>query len=420
MPPKVLLTVVIGTILEYFDFLLFAHFGLIIAPLFFDEIDPIICALYGFSLLGIGFIMRPLGAIIFGKIADSKGRIQALSFSILWVTFPTFIISFLPGYKVIGIAAPLILISCRIAQGLSLGGEYTNAGVLLMELSPPEKRGFYSGILCASASLGGLCALSCAFLILYIDVPSWAWRLPFFISALLGFVGYKLRSILFKNEEFYKLKTNNILNKNDPQQEKISNNKIAFFIIVSLGALIGVLTWTGISYTNFYLTKILEWNATEAASMTFLTMITYAGTLPLIGKLGDRIGNAQSIMLYTAILTIFSSYPLLFCLTHGLPIVTQIGFGLLASFFGASVHAIMSDLYPKPKRCQKISLGFSIGLGIGGATPTVEVWLSDSLNDFMIPAFYISLIAVIAAIATCLYPSVKKNNQSYNLSRNPI
>lgn len=420
MPSKVIFAIVIGTILEYFDFLLFAHFSLIITPLFFSELDPIVASLQGISLLSIGFLMRPIGATIFGRIGDLKGRKPALSFALLCMTLPTFVISFIPDYKTIGIAAPIILILCRMVQGISLGGEYTNAGILLMELSPLNKRCFYSGILCASASVGGAIALACAFIILYSNAPSWAWRVPFFLASLLGFASYKLRMILLESPEFINFQQQEDFSIVHIQTENSSKTKSAFFITITIGALTGTLIWTSMTYTNFYLTRILEWQAIEAASMTFLFHMVYIIATPLIGILGDNIKNPQSIMLKSAVMAALLSYPLFFCLTHGYVIITQIGFGLLSSFFGACAHSTMVDLYPGYKRCQSISLGFAIGMGIGGAAPLIEIWLADTTNDYMAPAIYVSAIAVIGAIAVYLYPSSKKRENDSTLAFSEI
>ncbi|MBY0280948.1 MAG: MFS transporter [Alphaproteobacteria bacterium] len=412
MPSKTLLAIVAGTILEYFDFLLFAHFGLIITPLFFCELDPIVATLQGITLLAIGFFMRPIGAVIFGRIGDLKGRKPALVFALLCITLPTFVISLLPGYKTIGITAPFILILCRMIQGISLGGEYTNAGILLMELSSFKKRGFYSGVLCASASVGCTIALICSYIVLRFEMFVWAWRIPFLLASLLGLASYKLRVMLLESPEFISSQKNNTPSETPVQTEKISENKIAFFITISIGAFVGALIWTPMAYTNFYLTKVLEWQATDAVFMTLLLLVTYITTTPLAGILGDHIKKVPSLMLWTALLATFLSYPLLLCLTHGYVVITQIGFGLLASFFGACVHPVMIDLYPTHKRCQSISLGFAIGMGIGGTTPLIEIFLADITNDYTSPAIYISVLAITSAIAMYLHPFVEIKNNS--------
>jgi MHS family proline/betaine transporter-like MFS transporter len=236
MSLKVFWAVVIGTVLEYFDFLLFAHFSLIIAPLFFPDIDPIVAAIQALGLFAAGFVMRPLGAIIFGWIGDSRGRKHALSSSVLWAALPTLIICFLPSYNSIGIMAPIILILCRMAQGFSLGGEYINAGILLMEHAPLEKRGFYSSILCASAAVGCILALACTFFILNSSMPSWAWRVPFFLGSVAGLMTYKMRKILIESPEFFVFQkqhsTNFVFS-----WKQILEDKKPFLIVMSIGAL---------------------------------------------------------------------------------------------------------------------------------------------------------------------------------------
>ncbi|MBY0461870.1 MAG: MFS transporter [Alphaproteobacteria bacterium] len=420
MSLKVFWAIVIGTLLEYFDFLLFAHFSLIIAPLFFPDSDPIVSAIQALGLFAVGFFMRPLGAIIFGRIGDSKGRKPALSASVLWAALPTLTICFLPTYGVIGIFAPIILILCRMAQGLSLGGEYTNAGVLLMEHTPPEKRGFYSSILSIAGTSGSTAALFCAFIILRPDMPSWAWRVPFFLGSIAGLIGYKMRKILAESPEF-----SVIQNRHDVPSffswKQILKDKKPFLITIAIGALVGVLLWTPVTYTNFYLTKIMEWNASDSALMTFLATMTYIAVLPFAGILCDRIG-ARTIMLRSALIAAFLSYPLFLCLTHGFVAITQIGFASLVGFFGAAIHHVMIDLYPVHKRCRAISLGFSLGLAIfGGTSPMIAAWLVDVTGDHTAPALYISIVSIAGALAMYSYPLFKirdKNNAPPNFQRN--
>ncbi len=416
---KVFWAVVIGTVLEYFDFLLFAHFSLVIAPLFFPDSDPILSAIQGLGLFAVGFFMRPLGAIIFGKIGDLRGRKPALSVSVLWAALPTFIICFLPTYNAIGIFAPIILILCRMAQGLSLGGEYTNSGVLLMEVTPLEKRGFYSSILCASASVGGIIALGCSFVILYSDSPPWAWRIPFFLGSVAGLIGYKMRKILSESPEFFALQNGQKLTSSFSWKQILEDKK-SFFITLAIGALVGVLLWTPVTYTNFYLTKIVEWNARDAVFMTFLANITYIAVLPFAGIICDRIG-ARTIMLRSTLAASFLSYPLFLCLIHGYIAITQTGFASLVGFFGAAIHHVMIDLYPVQKRCQAISLGFSLGLAIfGGTAPMIAAWLVDLTGDHTAPALYISIISIVAALAMRSYPLAKRQTERFRLKASNV
>lgn len=402
---KVFWAVVVGTVLEYFDFLLFAHFSFILAPLFFPDIDPIISAIQTLGLFAVGFLMRPLGAIIFGRIGDYKGRKHALSASILCSALPTLIVCFLPSYNIIGVAAPLILIFCRMTQGLSLGGEYINAGIFLMEHTPSAKRGLYSCVLCVSATVGCILALICAFVILYFDTPLWVWRIPFFLGSVAGLISYKMRKILVESPEFLKFqKHHHAVNFSWKQTLK---DKKPFFIIIAVGALFGVLIWTPITYTNFYITRILEWRAKDAVFMTLLANMTFGITALIAGIFSNR-QKPQTIMLRTALIASLLTYPLFLCLTHGYIALTQIGFSVLAGFFTAPIHRLMLDLYPVHKRCQAISFGFSLGAAIfGGPSPMISAWLVDVTNDHSAPAIYVFITSLMAAWALYLYPSAK-------------
>lgn len=411
MSLKVFWAAVIGTVLEYFDFLLFAHFSLIIAPLFFPDIDPIVAALQALGLFAAGFVMRPLGAIIFGWIGDYQGRRYALSASVLCAALPTFIICFLPPYNVIGIAAPIILILCRMAQGFSLGGEYINAGILLMEHSPLEKRGFYSSILCASASVGCILALSCAFAVLYTDMPSWTWRVPFFLGSIAGLIGYKMRKILIESPEFETFQKHHSTDLVFSWKQILADKK-PFFIIMSIAALVGTLIWTPVTYTNFYLTKILEWQARDAIFMTLVANVTFAMAAFIAGTICERIG-AQTIMFTTTIIAALLSYPLFLCLTCGYVITAQIGFTTLAAFFTSPIHRIMVDLFPVRRRCRAISFAFSLGAAIfGGTSPVIAAWLVDLTNNHTSPALYVSAISLMTAWALYLYPTVKSHKKN--------
>ena len=152
MPKKILYYTIFGNILEYYDFLLFAHLGFIITPVFFTIESPTLTHLFSLFLFGLGFIARPIGGSFWGSLADRKGRKVALTYSMFWATLPTLGLVFLPSYALIGIIAPILFICFRLIQGIALGGENPNAGTYLMEYATTQK-GFVSGVLAGSALL---------------------------------------------------------------------------------------------------------------------------------------------------------------------------------------------------------------------------------------------------------------------------
>lgn len=411
---KILCTIVAGTALEYFDFLLFAHFGLILTPLFFPDNDPIATSILSLGLFALGFIMRPIGGVIFGTIGDRLGRRRGLSASFIWIALPTFGICLMPTYAQIGLFAPLGLVLCRMGQGLSLGGEYINAGIFLMEHAQKTRKGLYSGILAGAGTLGSIAALGCAWLVIHSDKPDFYWRFPFFIGACVAAAGYKMRQLLKETPEFKAF-----ANRCNFQHfaasrcwSEIFANKKSFLSVIGIGAMVGALVWTFSTYTNHYLTKVAGWTSSEAMPVTLVGCVTYIGLVPFMGYLGDKIG-LKFIMSLAASCTLLAAYPLFLLLTGGYPIAAQIGFALLVSAYGATIHAVMVSLYPVSYRCRALSVGFSIGISIGGASPMIAAWLVNMTGSDLSPAYYIMAIALMGLWATSSpqpFESIKKRN----------
>lgn len=398
---KILFTIVAGTALEYFDFLLFAHFGLIMTPLFFPDADPIAASILSLGLFALGFIMRPIGGFIFGIIGDRFGRKRSLSSSFIWIALPTFGICLMPTYAQIGIFAPVGLILCRMGQGLSLGGEYTNAGIFLMEHTRKSQKGFYSGILAASGTFGSIAALGCAWLVIHSDRPDFYWRIPFFMGACMAVVGYKMRQILRETPEF-KAFTNKCNFQHFAESRCWSDifaNKKSFLSIIGIGTMVGALVWTFSTYTNHYLTKVAGWPSSAAMPVTLIGSVVYIVTLIAMGFVGDKIGS-RIIMNLAACCTLLAAYPIFLLLTNGYAITAQIGFAFLVGTYGATIHAYMINLYPVSYRCRAISFGFSIGISIGGASPMIAAWLVNATGADVAPAFYIMAIALVGLWAT--------------------
>lgn len=418
---SIALATIAGNILEYFDFLLLAHFSGIFSKIFFPTDDAIVSSLNTLVIFAIGFVMRPLGGAIFGGLADKKGRRMGLSYSILFAALPTFAIACLPTYETVGWVAPILLILCRMGQGLSIGGECTNAGIFLMEHANIKRRCFYSSLLVASGSIGSLCGLGCAFIVVLPNMPSWAWRVPFLIGAILGLFAYQLRRIVQESPEFIhyqnrvqsNLTTDNNKNINGDNRSNTNNSSSSIrfpftysqglIMTIILGAMVGVSVWIPITYTNFYLTKLAGYGATYGIQYTLVAIVSYILLLPIFGFLADRLG-ARQVSLTFAVLLFISAYPIFNLLIKGNHFMAQVLLALLAAGFGASQHAIMLSLYPVQKRCQGAAIGFSIGLGVfGGSSPAIAGWLTQITHNLSSPSLYIMAVSLLAVIAMFWY-----------------
>ena len=404
----IILAAIVGNTLEFFDFFLFAHFGFILTPLFFLNPDPVITSIVSLGLLSVAFIMRPVGGLLFGTIGDYFGRKQSLFRSILWIALPTFCIGCMPTYQQIGLTSTFAVLICRMLQGLSAGGVYSNAGVFLMEHVDKNKRGLYSGFLAASVSIGSLMALGCVWCVMRTEHREWTWRIPFLISALLGILAYKLRKYISETPEYlrYISQRNTIYQKN--QRLKVSSwneilsRKQAFLTTIGIGALVSVMFWTPVAYTNFYLVKIAEWTVEEAMPALLIALISYTIFSIIMGYVGDKIGF-RKLMRVAAMAIIVSAYPLFYALASEEIIVTQISFTVLAAAFSSAIHAVMIELYPVDERCRAISVGTSTGIALGATLPMVAAWLVNITGDTLSPALFVVLLGVFGLFSMQYY-----------------
>jgi MHS family proline/betaine transporter-like MFS transporter len=194
---KIIRAGIIGNVMEWYDFAIYGYFALIIGKLIFPSSSASTSVIAAFGAFAAGFLMRPIGSLIFGNIGDKLGRKRALLISVLMMAIPTFLIGVLPVHEQIGITAPILLVILRMLQGLSVGGEYTTSVVFLVENSPDGRRGFmasWSGWgAVAGILLGSAVASLITTLLTPVQLASWGWRLPFLIGIIIAFVGFYIR-----------------------------------------------------------------------------------------------------------------------------------------------------------------------------------------------------------------------------------
>jgi len=395
---KITYLIVLGNILEYYDFLLFAHLGFIITPLFFPNQDSTSNHILSLILFGLSFIIRPIGGFIFGLIADIQGRKAALVTSMKWAIFPALGIAFLPTYNQIGIIGTCIFIFLRIFQGIALGGEYPIAGTYLME-EKKQNLGFLSSILVASGSVGSLIGLGIATLCIKENSPEWLWRAAFLIGGVGTFVSYRMRNYL---REYYLPKASYT-----KQITEVKNLNFKRFLVVMIGLLIGLTVWLPMTYSNFYLTKILELKAETGLYASFIALVVYISILPVIGYIYDRVDKDKYIIL-AAFLVFPLSIVSCYLLTKNHITIAQTGLVIAAALIGAPVHVIMNSLFPKNIRGRNIGILFMIGLSFGGMFPSIAGYLVNKTRLDIAPALLTSIIALIACFCFYVYKELKK------------
>ena len=317
---KVILASSLGTVFEWYDFYLYGSLAAVIAKQFFAGLDPTSAFIFALLAFAAGFIVRPFGALVFGRLGDMIGRKYTFLVTILIMGFSTFIVGLLPGYATIGWAAPIILILLRMLQGLALGGEYGGAATYVAEHAPHGKRGAYTAWIQTTATLGLFLSLIVILLVREATGPNfetWGWRIPFLVSILLLAMSVYIRLSMSESPAFQKMKAEGKTSK-APLAESFGqwkNLKIVILALVGLTAGQAVVWYTGQFYSLFFLTQVLKVDAKTANLLIAGALVIGTPFFIFFGSLSDKIGRKWIIMLGCA-LAVLTYFPLFKALTH--------------------------------------------------------------------------------------------------------
>ena len=316
---KVIFASSLGTVFEWYDFYLYGSLAAIIAKQFFSGLDAGAAFIFALLAFAAGFLVRPFGALVFGRLGDMIGRKYTFLVTILIMGISTFIVGVLPSYASIGIAAPVILIALRMLQGLALGGEYGGAATYVAEHAPHGRRGAYTSWIQTTATLGlflSLLVILGTRTILGEPVfNDWGWRIPFLVSILLLGISVWIRLSLSESPAFQKMKAEGKTSK-APLSESFGqwkNLKIVILALVGLTAGQAVVWYTGQFYALFFLTQQLKVDAVTANLMIAAALLIGTPFFVVFGSLSDKIGRKPIIMLgcVLAVLTYFPAFKML-------------------------------------------------------------------------------------------------------------
>ena len=310
-----------GTVIEWYDFYIFGSLAAIIAPLFYPKGNDTLALVAYLSTFAVGFIVRPFGALFFGRIGDLVGRKYAFLVTLLLMGGATAAIGFLPTYETAGLLAPAALIVIRVLQGLALGGEYGGAAVYVAEHVPDEKRGYYTSFIQITASLGLLLSLAVIILVQRAmtteDFSAYGWRVPFLLSIILVGLSLYIRLKMKESPIFERIKSSGMASAK-PIVEAFSSKKNLKMLLISLfGATAGqgVVWYTGQFYALFYLQTILKVEKVQASYIIAGAIALGIPFFIFFGWLSDRIGR-KKIMMAGCLLAVLSYYPIYQGMVH--------------------------------------------------------------------------------------------------------
>jgi len=318
---KVLIGSSLGTVFEWYDFFLFGTLAAVIGQQFFTKVDPSTAFIFALLSFSAGFIVRPFGAVVFGRLGDRIGRKHTFLATIVLMGASTFLVGILPGYDTIGIAAPIILITMRLLQGLAVGGEYGGAVIYVAEHAPSGRRGFFTSWIQASATtsliLALLVVLATRMALGEQAFVAWGWRIPFLLSAILLGASIWIRMQLEESPIFEKMRAEGRAS-SAPLTESFGNGanlKIVFSALFGLIAGFGVIWYTAQFYVLLFLTQTLKIDPITANLLFVITLLMGLPCFILFGSLSDRIGRKK--LVFTGItLAAILFFPVFKGLTH--------------------------------------------------------------------------------------------------------
>jgi MFS family permease len=304
---KVIFASSLGTVFEWYDFYLYGSLAAIISKHFFVAVNETTSFIFALLAFAAGFFVRPFGAIVFGRLGDIIGRKYTFLVTILLMGGATAVVGFLPGYATLGIAAPIILITLRLLQGLALGGEYGGAATYVAEHAPPGKRGFFTSFIQTTATLGLflslLVILSCRLILGTAAFEAWGWRIPFLLSIFLLAISVYIRLQLSESPVFKRMKEEGKSSKAPLTESFLRWGNLKIVLLVLFGGVAGqgVVWYTGMFYELFFLLQILKLEAQTANLIVAASLIIGTPFFIIFGVLSDKIGRKKIIMVGCAL-----------------------------------------------------------------------------------------------------------------------
>lgn len=399
----------LGNMLEWYDFGLFTIFSALFSHLFFPTEDPNVALIATFGIFTIGFLCRPIGALIFGYMGDKYGRASTLRLSVLMISLPTLLIGLLPSYNTIGIFAPILLTIVRMWQGVSIGGEYSGNVVYLAETAPTKYRATFTAFASMGANMGILLAALVGILSSHFfsdeTLATWGWRVPYIISGIFCLFIYKFRLRIHETHVFAYLEEKNRLVKN-PIRTVFKYNLPQLLRTIGLVCMGSTFYYFCFIYLPIYLNQKNDFNIQHISYLMSLLIGLMIVLVPLVGFICDHIGRRKMLLFNSFLITVLVLPGFYFLQWNNffILIIVMASFTLLSSLEQGTTAVALVENFPPPARYTGLSLGYNIGNGLlGGTVPIICEWLLLVTNNSLSPAIYITYCAAITATVVLLF-----------------
>src|SRR5437762_10676552 len=398
-----------GNLVEWYDFYVYSFTALYFASEFFPAGDQTTQLLNAAGVFGAGFLMRPVGSWLFGRIADKRGRRTSMMIAVTLMCAGSLMVAVLPTYATIGIAAPLLLLVARLVQGLSVGGEYGTSATYMSEVALSGHRGFFASFQYVTLIGGQLLAV----LVLVIiqqwlsteELKAWGWRIPFAIGAVAAVIAFFLRRSLAET-------TSAAVRK---EQEAGTIRGVfryprSFFTVLGFTAGGSLAFYTFTTYMQKYLVNTAGMDTKVASRVMTLVLFCYMLLQPAFGALADKIGRRNSMLCF-GVFTVFATVPILSALAHVSHPYAAFGWAILAlagvSFYTSISGLVKAELFPMHVRALGVGLSYALAnAAFGGSAEYVALWFK-SIGMESTFFWYVTLMGGIALIAAISMPDTR-------------
>jgi len=404
-----------GNLVEWFDFYVYSFCAIYFAPAFFPTGNPTTQLLNTAAIFAVGFLMRPIGGWLFGRIADRHGRRRAMMISVLMMCAGSLLIALLPTYSAIGALAPVLLLFARLMQGLSVGGEYGTSATYMSEVALGHRRGFFASFQYVTLIGGQLLAVFTLVVLQQIldeeELRAWGWRIPFALGACAALVALYLRRSLEET----------ISNKGDRNTAgtfgELAKHKRAFLLVLGFTAGGSLAFYTFTTYMQKYLVNTAGMAPAAASAVMTCALFVYMLLQPLFGAISDRIGRRASMRWFGG-LTMLITVPVLHLLANTSNPFAALGLLLLAlaaiSFYTSVSGLVKAELFPSEVRALGVGFSYAVGNALfGGTAEYVALWLKSAGME---PVFYwyVTALCALALFVAIIMPDPRRKGYLSN------
>jgi MFS transporter, MHS family, alpha-ketoglutarate permease len=407
----------LGNLVEWYDWYVYSAFTLYFSGAFFPKENQTVQLLNTAGIFAIGFLMRPIGGWLMGAFADKKGRKKALTFSVLLMSLGSLVIAITPGYKQIGVAAPLLLMLARIIQGLSVGGEYGTSATYLSEMAAKHNRGFYSSFQYVTLIMGQLLALGVLILLQHVfltdkQLHQWGWRIPFGIGAILAITVMYLRRNM-RESVIIEEKDNNTTSTRGTIGALLQHPKAVLTVIgLTIGGTLAFYTFT--TYIQKFLVNTAKFSINDATLISSLTLIVFMLIQPLFGWLSDKIGR-KPLLIGFGVLGALTTVPLMTTLSHTKDV--WIAFTLIlcalviVSGYTAINAVVKAELFPANVRALGVGFPYAIAVSLFGGSAEYVALLFKNAHHQEWFYWYVSICIALSLVLYVGMNDTKKHSR---------